>query len=590
MSLKRITIEHILYLVILIFAIGIRVVGIDDVPLSDFEANRAVQALEASRGESPDFSPGPAYPLLTGLIFSLFADTNAYARIWPIIAGSCLVLFPYLIRSLIGRKAALIMAFGLALSPSLVSFSRLAGTDIMAVGFAMMAIGLAINRKPIPAGIFAGLMLLSGPSALQGLLGMGLAILLGYFVSKRNVLDPLSKDVQLQFEFNSKALLTGVLSALAVIVSVGTLFFQFPTGLGSFTSIIPSYLHGWIAYSEIGIPDLLANLLIYSPVALIFGLFAIINAWRYKNGFVQWLSLWAGVSFLLAIIYPGKDIFSWVWFLIPLWALASTEIAKYFRLDGAEPLPSLGQALLIFLLMALGWINLAGLSMSAGPQETDQLRWAIIAGTIVLGGITTLLIGLGWSVKTAQQGLVWGLLLGLGFYGISLMWRVSQLRPNGELELIGIPPVAGNAEDLQETLGDLSEWRTGMRDTLDVILTTSSPSLVWEMRNWDKAKFLPSIPIGELPSLIINSDDQPEPNLSLGYRGQDFVWWVTPGWEGALPANWPRWLVFRDAPQENRKIVLWARVDLFPGGILTEADETSTVIDEELPASSLPVE
>jgi hypothetical protein len=110
------------------------------------------------------------------------------------------------------------------------------------------------------------------------------------------------------------------------------------------------------------------------------------------------------------------------------------------------------------------------------------------------------------------------------------------------------------------------------------------------MRNWDKAKFLPSIPIGELPSLIINSDDQPEPNLSLGYRGQDFVWWVTHGWEGALPANWPRWLVFRDAPQENRKIVLWARVDLFPGGILVEGDETSTVIDEELPASSLPVE
>ena len=239
--------------------------------------------------------------------------------------------------------------------------------------------------------------------------------------------------------------------------------------------------------------------------------------------------------------------------------------------------------------MALGWINLAGLSMSGGPQETDQLRWAIIAGTIVLGGITTLLIGLGWSVKTAQQGLVWGLLLGFGFYGISLMWGLSQLRPNGELELIGVPPNSGNAEDLQVTLGDLSEWRTGMRDTLDVVLTTSSPSLVWEMRNWDKAQFLPSVPIGELPSLIINSEDQPEPNLPIGYRGQDFAWWVTPGWEGALPDNWPRWLVFRDAPQEIRKIVLWARIDLFPGGIINEVDEIATEIDEDLPVSSLPV-
>lgn len=587
MSLKRITIEHILYLAILIIAIGVRVAGIDDVPLSDFEANRAVQALQVSRGESTDFSPGPAYPLLTGLIFYIFTDSNAYARIWPVIAGSCLVLFPYLIRSLIGRKAALILAFGLALSPTLVSFSRLAGTEIMAVGFAMMAIGFAVNRKPIPAGIFTGLTLLSGPGALQGLLGMGLAYLLGYILSRRKALEPLSNDLQL--ELNSKALLTGFLSALVVFVAVGTLFLVFPTGLGSLTSIIPSYFNGWFTFSEIGLPDILINLLIYNPVALVFGIMAIINAWRYKNGFVQWLSLWAGVSFLLAIIYPGKDIFSWVWFLIPLWALASTEIAKYFRLDEAESLPSLGQALLIFLLMALGWINLAGLSMSGGPQETDQLRWAIIAGTIVLGGITTLLIGLGWSVKTAQQGLVWGLLLGFGFYGISLMWGLSQLRPNGELELIGVPPISGNAKDLQETLGDLSEWRTGMRDTLDVVLTTSSPSLVWEMRNWDKAQFLPSVPIGELPSLIINSEDQPEPNLPIGYRGQDFAWWMTPGWEGALPDNWPRWLVFRDAPQEIRKIVLWARIDLFPGGIINEVDEIATEIDEDLPVGSLPV-
>jgi hypothetical protein len=64
---------------------------------------------------------------------------------------------------------------------------------------------------------------------------------------------------------------------------------------------------------------------------------------------------------------------------------------------------------------------------------------------------------------------------------------------------------------------------------------------------------------------------------------------MTPGWEGALPDNWPRWLVFRDAPQETRNIVLWARVDLFPGGIIDEVDETTDGIDEDLPVGSLPV-
>ncbi|MGB7095764.1 MAG: hypothetical protein WBD62_14070 [Anaerolineales bacterium] len=587
MNLKRITIEQTLYLLILILAIGIRVLRIDDVPMSDYEAGRALQALQASRGENPDFSPGPAYPLLTGLTFFLFADNNAYARIWPILAGCCLVIFPYFIRSLIGRKAALILALGLALSPSLVAFSRIAGPEIMAVGFAMMAIGMVVYRKPILAGIFAGLTLLSGPSALQGLLGLGLAWLLGVFLSRMEILEPISDDEPI--ENTPRAIYLGLFSAVAVIFIAGTLFFRFPSGLGALTSIIPGYIQGWVTKSDTSISQLLVSLIIYNPIALIFGFLSIFQAWRYKDNFAQWLSLWAGISFILAIIYPGRDVFSWVWFLVPLWALASIEIAKYFRLGDAELLPSIGQALLIFLLMALGWLNLAGLSMSGGVLETNQLRWAIIAGTVVLGGVTTLLIGLGWSVKTAKKGLVWGLLLGFGFYGISLMWGVSQLRPNGEKELIGLSPVSGNTNDLQVTLGDLSEWRTGMRDTLDVVLTTSSPSLMWEMRSWSEARFLPAVPIGELPSVIINKEDQPSPNLSIGYRGQDFAWWISPGWDGPLPENWPRWLVFRDAPQITSNLVLWARGDLFPGGILGEVDDSPTEIEEEFPHGDLPV-
>jgi hypothetical protein len=49
-------------------------------------------------------------------------------------------------------------------------------------------------------------------------------------------------------------------------------------------------------------------------------------------------------------------------------------------------------------------------------------------------------------------------------------------------------------------------------------------------------------------------------------------------------------LVFRDAPLDAENIILWARLDLFPGGILNEVNETSTEIDEEIPVSSFPVE
>ena len=183
------------------------------------------------------------------------------------------------------------MAFGLAISPTLVSFSRLAGTEIMAVGFGMMAFGLAFYRKPIPAGIFAGLMLLSGPSSLQGILGMGLALLFGTILSRTKVLEPLSNDVQLVF--NSRALLIGTLSALAVFLVVGTLFLLVPTGLGSLSSIVPTYLRGWITFSDTRISEIMVSLFIYNPVALIFGGLAIIKGWRHKNNVIQWMSLWA---------------------------------------------------------------------------------------------------------------------------------------------------------------------------------------------------------------------------------------------------------------------------------------------------------
>ena len=588
MKLKRITIEQALFLLILVVAIGVRILRIGNTPLSDLEAEQALQAYQLSNGNGGGFSPGPVYPFLTGLTFFLFADNNAYARIWPILAGCCLVIFPYLIRSLIGRKAALIMAIGIALDPSLVAFSRIAGSDMLAIGFGAMAFGLAYNRKAILAGIFGGLMLLSGPSAVQGLLGFGLAWLIGEILSRGDVLAPFPR--QGPADNDKKEIKSGLITTGLVILVVGTLFFLYPEGLGALTGILPSYLAGWVTASGISASRLLALLIVYNPIVLIFGILAIIQGWWRHETVSQWLSLWAGTMLILVFMYPGREAISLAWLLLPLWALAGIEIAKYFRLKGAETIPALGQAALILILMALSWLNLAGLGMSVGDLQSNQLRWAVVGGTVVLAGITTLLIGLGWSATTAKQGLVWGLLLGFGFYGFSSTWALSQLRPNGDQELFAPVPIAKNSGDLQVTLGDLSEWRTGMRDTLDVVLTNSAPSLRWEMRNWSEARFLTTIPAGELPSVIITSEDQPEPNLALGYRGQDFAWWSYPNWEGALPGNWPSWLVFRNAPQIDTNVILWARTDLFPGGVLSFEEDSSPDNEEEIPFGQLPVE
>jgi len=55
--------------------------------------------------------------------------------------------------------------------------------------------------------------------------------------------------------------------------------------------------------------------------------------------------------------------------------------------------------------------------------------------------------------------------------------------------------------------------------------------------------------------------------LAKKYRGQDFVWELSPGWQGAFPPDLINWLTFRAAPLAESQIILWARADIFPGGL-----------------------
>jgi hypothetical protein len=586
MKFSRITTEQALLSLIVLVAFGLRILEVGKTPLSDFEADRALQAYHVSRGESTSLAPQPAYSLLTGATFFVFADNNFFARIWSVLAGCCLVIFPFLIRSLIGKTAALIMALGLAFDAVLVTGSRFAGSDVLAVGFGLMVLGFVYNRKPIAAGLFGGLMILSGPSAMQGILSFGFAWLIGIFLSKRGVLEPFQEEMPVE---NKAAIRSGVLAGGVVILVLGTLFFLTPEGLGAVTSFLSEYIIGWFSPSGIPFLRLVAAMFVYHPLPLIFGTLAIIRGWKQRESFSQWLSLWAGTSLALALLYPGRQVIDVAWVLIPLWALAAIEITKIIRLAETDKVPVIGQVFLILLLLALAWINLAGLSMSMADVTGFRLRWLVIGGTIVLGAITTILIGLGWSIKTAQKGLVWGLVVGVGLYSFATMWNSTQIRPNGEQDLIAPVPMAKNAGDLLVTLNNLSEWRTGIGDALDIVVTSSAPSLHWALRNWSEARYLNSVPTGELPSVIINSEDQPSPSLPVGYRGQDFAWWVSPAWEGILPENWTSWLVFREAPQIENKVILWARGDLFPGGVLSPVEETVPLEEDDFPFEDSPI-
>ena len=121
------------------------------------------------------------------------------------------------------------------------------------------------------------------------------------------------------------------------------------------------------------------------------------------------------------------------------------------------------------------------------------------------------------------------------------------------------------------TLSDLSSRNTGLRDQLEIVALVDPPSqqweaLKWELRHYPNARFATSLSPVETPPIVITYKGAEVPTLAEKYRGQDFIWWINPGWQGVLPPNFINWLAFRQAPSMQDQIILWARADTFPGG------------------------
>jgi hypothetical protein len=573
---NRLSIERLLFFLIVLLALALRLLNLGAAPLAEGEAELALKAFDVARGERAALDPQPGYVAITGVTFALFGSSEFAARLWPALIGGLLTLVPFFFRRILGREAALILALGLALDPGLVALSRQADGPMLAVGLTFLALGLAFDGSLALAGVAAGLALLSGPALLPGLLALILAGGASWVLVGGG--EPFLPAWQ-----NQNSLRNGLLAALLTLVLVGTLFLRFPEGLSAWLAGLPVYLSGWAQLPTIPALRLLAALVVYQPLPLIFGLIGAVRGWLRGDRLAQGLSLWLGISLILALIYPARQVSDLAWALLPLWALAARELSGLLIASTDYPAVSLGQTALIFVLLALIWMNLAGLGQLVPEAQGNLIRLAVIGGVLGLGAVTSSLVGLGWSWGAARQGLVWGLCAGLGVYTLAGMWGTSQLRVPGRMDLWAPLPESADVSLLEQTLADLSSWHIGEVASLDVTLAVDSPALRWVLRDYPGLSVVPESDeslISGSPSIVITRQSVEEPSLAASYRGQDFALDAYPGWAGALPPNLARWLVFRLAPLQEEQVILWARVDLFPGG--------STLSASPLPESQQP--
>jgi hypothetical protein len=585
MKEHKITPEHLLYWLAFLVALGMRFFQLGAAPLSDTEAGWALQALGLVHGGAAALGAQPAYILLTSRLFSIFGDTNFLARFLPALAGSLIIWFPYLFRDWKGdsswfHRAGLIMAFGLAIDPGLVSLSRQAGSLMPAMVFTLLGLACLHNRRMVWAGVFTGFALLSGPAFLQGVLILGLSWGFYRLVWRKSLQ---SQDGEFDSEPPTTSISSGsiavMLAALAgTVLAVGTLFLRFPQGLGALAETIPAFINTLIKPSGIPILRLPASLLIYQPMLLIFGLFGALHIWfgvqddQRSRQLVSGLSIWTMVALLFPLLYAGRQVGDMAWAVIPLWALTAVEISRLLITEQEDSLTRLvaaGLGALLFVLAVVSWFNLIAMGRY---QANVVIYWAIIIGAVLLGLIAFLLVAAAWSLSAARIGAVGALCIVLGLWIFSTSWGMAIVRQNGAQELWPFPATTGQADLLNHTLSDLSSWDTGLKDQLEIVALVDSPALKWDLRHFPNVRFGSTLSADESPAVVITAKNADFPSLAEKYRGQDFIWKQTPGWQGVLPPNLINWLAFRQAPLNQEQIILWARSDIFPGSTSGSSD------------------
>jgi hypothetical protein len=569
------TTEAALYLLAFGLGLAFRLIQLGISPLTDFEADWALQAWDMIQGNKAALSSQPAYVILTGGLFYLFGGTNAIARLVPALAGSLLIFLPWLlkrftIRSAKLRNAGLLLAFFLAIDPGLVALSRTAGSSISALSFACLTLGLVADRKPKLAGAAFALALLSGPALLEGFLGLGLAGLAAWMLNNASWLNLSRLTIEADESRPSFAWKQMVFYGVGVFLLVGTGFLQIPQGLGAFAATLPDYLESWTSPAYVPVLRILAALLAYQLLCILFGLISTIKAWIHlksfqpEDGIGRLLSLWAALAVFTAVIYPRHQVSTVAWALIPLWGLAALALADFIPAQGDNISlhAGLGHAgLTALFLVLIGHNMLRLLSLNAA----GIMYAAVVGGIFLMGLIVAFLVAAGWSVKTAQWGLIVGTASVLVLLMVSFTWKASFLYPNSANELWNSGAAAGQIDEIANTISDLS-WRSkGQPHELDLVITSNAPSLRWALRFFENAQYKQRITAPETPSVIITPGNQEILSLPASYRGQDLVLREIYTENTLSLANIIRWATFRQGASARETIILWVRNDLFPG-------------------------
>jgi len=552
---KNITLETLLYFAAILLALAIRLVKLGLAPLNDQEAIWAMQAVKIMQGSMPLIGPEPLVVVWNGLLFFFTGSSPFWARLLPAMFGSALVVLPSFIKEKIGKVPALVLAFSLAIDPSLIAGSRQVGGWPAALFAFFAAVAFMVNKKPGLAGLSLALGLLSGTSFWL-VLFVGLLVFTWEKVAGSDI-DSFSAGLDLR----TLAAWFG-----GAVLLLGSGFFLVPRGLSAVGSSLTAFLSGWTTLSSVPISQVLVAIFSGGMVWLVFGGWELVLGIIHRDKFSVLCARFAAMALLVLLVYPGREVIHSGLVMLPLVVLAARRLSflVYMRTD--PPIVVLGLSLVNFALIMFVFYNLLRIAVGLPGigEQAYLVRWLSAAGGVALIFLISLLIAWGWSESLAPRAVMGGAFLVLMLFQGFSVWGATGLGRKPEGEIWWKSAWIQDGDLFNQTVSDISLWNTGERDGLRIVVAgVDSPALAWQLRDYN-VQFENEISAAQRPAMVVTRD-QETLGLAAEYTGQDFVWESQPAWSLMMPMEWLEWLLSRNAPQEKRSLVLWVRSDLIPG-------------------------
>ena len=594
------TVERAAYLVVGLLAAGVRLFQLGLRPFSESEAVQALAAFRFVEGASQTAPAGTAPALFAGNVlgFTLVGSSDIVARWLPALAGLVLALLPYGLRHRLGRGGALAASLLLAISPSMVFFSRSVDSAILVACCGLALVVGVINyldtRRPIflyGAAIALGLGLTTGAGIYTLILIMVAFGLLLYLSERAQDHETGWSSLLVAWWAlrGEKGLLARVGSVLAVTFGlVSTVAILYPAGLGHTADLIGDWVQRFLpgqSQQPLIYPVLL--LLRYELLIMILGLVEL-GRWLVGSRIgrrdptpsgssfphTAFFGFWALVALLIVLVSGHRSPGNLLLVVMPLALLAGQGIGRAWRWVtghslwvGAVGFAAVASGLLAFFYLQLasyGLTNNSTVSTVVGITFYSSVSYLLLGllALLLLGGlVVAALIWRGGDLVLAGGWLT--ALIVFGLFGFRSTWGLNFTHASDARELMLLQATAPDVRLLVERLESLSREIQGDAHTLTVTTDVQTgPVVAWYLRDFDRQIVVDDLdtPPNTLAAVTLAAQDLP---IGETYRGQSFplrTHWLPWGlWEQGLA----RWILFTEGslPVVDQEVVLWVASD-----------------------------